>query len=306
MLTGLLKYWALRFLVSAVGRLPARVSYPGADTLGTLAWYALPGVRAVTRDHMAHLPRFAEDRRGRDRAARGCVRSAARYYVDFARGAHLTPEQSFDEVATFEGLERWYEGRAGGCGAIMISAHVGAPEHLVRAAGAAGLDVVVLTEPLQPPRVNEFVHRIRQRPGVRFVEADLSGIRQALTHLRSGGLVAILADRDIQRSGREVAFFGERTRLPSGPVDLALRTGAPIIPGVGLRLGPARYAVSMMAPLDLPRTGDREADIDAGMSALARALEECVERAPDQWFVLQPIWGGLPGRRTKAANGKRV
>jgi KDO2-lipid IV(A) lauroyltransferase len=188
----------------------------------------------------------------------------------------------------------------------MISAHLGAPEHLVRAAGAVGLDVLVLTEGLEPPRVNEFVHRMRQRPGVRFVEADLAGVRDALTHLRRGGLVAILADRDIQRNGREVAFFGERTRLPSGPIELALRTGAAVIPGVGLRLGPARYAASMMAPLDLQRTGSREADIQAGMQAMAHALEECVERAPDQWFVLRAIWGHSTQGGSTAANVPQV
>lgn len=297
----MLKYWALRLLVDVLGRLPAGVLYPAASALGTLAWYASPRIRSVTRDHMAHIPRFSDDSAARDRAARDCARSAAYYYVDFARGAPLTADQSLDEIERFEGIERWYDGRETGCGAVMISAHVGAPEHLVRAAGAVGLEVLVLTERLAPPRVNEFVHRMRQRPGVRFVEADLGGVREALAHLRGGGLVAILADRDIQANGREVVLFGERTRLPSGPVELALRTGAPIIPGVGLRLGAARYAATMLEPLDFPRTGNREADIEAGMRALAHALEQCIERAPEQWFALQPIWRGLPAQRSRAA-----
>lgn len=302
----MLKYWALRLLVAVGGRLPAGLVYAVADALGTLSWFLVPRVRTTTRDHMAHIPRFIDDPAWRDRAARGCARSAARYYADFARGAHLTPDQSLDEIATFEGLERWYEPGEAGCGAVMVSAHLGAPEHLVRAAGAVGLDVLVLTERLEPPRVNEFVHRLRQRPGVRFVEADLAGIREALSHLRGGGLVAILADRDIQGNGREVVFFGERARLPGGPIELALRTGAAVIPGVGLRLGPARYSASMLAPLELQRTGNREADIEAGMRALAHALEECIERAPDQWFVLQPIWGHPTHRASRAATVRQV
>jgi KDO2-lipid IV(A) lauroyltransferase len=291
-----LKYLALRVIVGVFGRLPPRVLYAVADVLGTLAWYALASVRATTRDHMAHVPRFVDDTDARDRAARGCARAAARYYADFARGAHLSPDQALDEIDTFEGLEQLFEGLERSCGVIMVSPHLGAPEYLIRAAGRIGLDMLVLTERLHPPRMNDFVHQVRQQPGVRFIEADLGGVRETLAHLRGGGIVAILADRDIQSKGREVAFFGERTRLPSGPVELALRTGAPIIPGVALRTRAGRYAVAMLQPLALQRRGDRETDVEAGMGLLARALEDCIERAPDQWFALQPIWRGLPAR----------
>jgi lauroyl/myristoyl acyltransferase len=46
-------------------------------------------------------------------------------------------------------------------------------------------------------------------------------------------------------------------------------------------------------PFVLKRTGDREADLDAGMRAMAAALEAGIRRAPDQWFPLQPVWSGL-------------
>jgi len=42
--------------------------------------------------------------------------------------------------------------------------------------------------------------------------------------------VCLLCDRDLERNGVEVEFFGERTTLPAGPATLALRTGAPILP----------------------------------------------------------------------------
>jgi lauroyl/myristoyl acyltransferase len=39
------------------------------------------------------------------------------------------------------------------------------------------------------------------------------------------------------------------------------------------------------------------------MQAVAHALEECIERAPDQWFALKPIWGEPPRRRSEAVGG---
>ena len=48
--------------------------------------------------------------------------------------------------------------------------------------------------------------------------------------LRRNDIVCLLCDRDIQRNGVEVEFFGETTTLPAGPVTVAMRTGAPILP----------------------------------------------------------------------------
>jgi lauroyl/myristoyl acyltransferase len=292
-----LRLFALWLLVRVAGRLPASVLYAGADLLGTLGWYASADVRATTRDHMRHvLSRGAERPPSAsqvDRAARGAVRSAARYYADFGRASHLAPGEAFAEVESFDGVNHFFDASDRGCGVILFSAHVGSPEYIFRSAAYLGLEMVVLTEVLSPPRVHEFVHRARAVPGVQFVPADGAGLRTVLATLRAGGTVAILGDRDIQDSGTQVPFFGERTALPSGPVQLALRTNAALIPVTGTRVGPARFRVTMGAPLKLPRSGDRDADLAAGMPIFARAIEEIIGVAPDQWFALHPVWSGL-------------
>ncbi len=91
----------------------------------------------------------------------------------------------------------------------------------------------------------------RGRRGSRFVDADLGGLRQALEQLRCGKVVAIAADRDLARTGHAVPFFGERTTLPSGPIALARRTGATVLPSFVRRLGPGHYTMQFEAPIDL-------------------------------------------------------
>ena len=48
--------------------------------------------------------------------------------------------------------------------------------------------------------------------------------------LRDGGLVCLVAERDLSASGVEVKFFGETTRMPAGPALLAQQTGALLLP----------------------------------------------------------------------------
>jgi KDO2-lipid IV(A) lauroyltransferase len=288
-----LAYLALWLWIRVLGRLPLRVLYALADAAGTLAWYGSPRLRSVTLDHMRHVYGGAASRTRLARSARGNVRSAARYWADMARAPHLAPGELIDRLEAVEGVDRFFEVYDRGCGVLFVSAHIGNPETLIRAVGTLGIEVLVLTEPLSPPRLHELVHEVRQAPGVRFVPADRQGVRLALEQLRAGKVVGVLADRDVLGTASPRPFFGERARLPSGAVDLALRTKSPIVTGVARRGRGRRMRVVLDPPIELERSGDRAADIEAGMQQVVGALEAGIRASPEQWFALHPVWGGL-------------
>ena len=280
------KLLALWLLVRVAGRAPLVLLYAVSDVLGTLAWAATPRLREVTRDHMRHVLASNASSAAIDRAARGCVRSAVRYYADFAYGANHTPRP----FESSEGLENITAASEAGHGVILLSAHLGNPESISHATAALGLDLMILTEPLQPRSVHDFVHAVRAiaAPGVRYVPADLGGVRATLEHLRAGGTLAVLGDRDVLGNGDPLTFFGERARLPGGIADLALRTGAAVVPGIALRTSRGGIRAVVRPPLDLAGL-DRE---EAGRR-IAAALEAGIALAPDQWFPLSPVWDGL-------------
>ena len=284
---------ALRLWIGAFGRLPLRALYALADATGTAAWLVSQRLRNVTLDHMRHVHGGEAHPRAIARDARGAVRTAMRYWADMARSAHLPPAAAIDRIEAIDGIDGFFEAYDKGCGVIFVSAHLGNPETLIRAIGTFGVEVVVLTEPLSPPAVHELVHEVRQAPGVRFVPADTSGVRLAMRQLRDGGVLAILADRDVLGTGAPQPFFGERARMPRGAVELALRTGAPIVTGFARRTGGSRMRVSLDPPLHLERSGDRESDVEAGMARVTRALEAGIRATPGQWFALHPVWRGL-------------
>jgi lauroyl/myristoyl acyltransferase len=283
---------ALWCFVHLIGRLPFHVLYPAADALGTLAWLASPRLRIVTRDHMRHVLGLHPRPAAIDAAARGCVRSAARYWVDLARRAHLPEPLRFH---TLEGAHHLVDTYRQGRGLIMYSAHLGNPEMMAQAVADLGIDMLVLTEPLEPPALDRLVHQVRAAgaPGVRFIAADLAGIRAAIEQLRAGGALAVLADRDVLRTGVPVTFFGEHARLPGGIADLALRTGAAVVPGFAIRNRDGSIRGVVRPPLTLPRSGDRESDLAEARRLIAQSLEAGIALAPDQWFPLSPIWSGL-------------
>ena len=66
-----------------------------------------------------------------------------------------------------------------------------------------------------------------------------------------------------------------------------------MVAGFVVRSTPGRYQIQLReieVPTRADGSGDRDADIEAGMRRLMAALETGIRSAPDQWFALSPIW----------------
>lgn len=105
--------------------------------------------------------------------------------------------------------------------------------------------------------------------------------------LHDNKAVCLMAERDLTRTGVEVEFFGEPTRMPAGPAKLAITTGAALLPahcwfedyedqGWGVSIHPA-----------LDCTGG---DVHAVTQALADNFAKNIAAHPEDWHMLQPQW----------------
>lgn len=102
--------------------------------------------------------------------------------------------------------------------------------------------------------------------------------------LRANGLVCLMSDRDLTRSGIEVDFFGEPTRLPAGPARLALETGAVLLPTHTWFEG-AAWGTHIEAPLDTS-----SGDVATVTQHLADRFAANIAAHPEDWHMLQPQW----------------
>jgi lauroyl/myristoyl acyltransferase len=288
------RFVGLWLLVRVGPWLPLRLLYVVAAVAGTAAWYLSRAIREATTDHMRHVLGVDAPQSRIDAFARRCARSAAYYYADFAHYRRLPPARLFERVDDVRGLEHLLAAYDRGRGVILASAHLGNPEVISQALGPFGLNLAVITEPLHPRSVHDLVHDVRARFGVCYLPATPRGLRDALLHLRRGGTLGLLVDRDVLGTGVPWPFFGERTTMPGGAVELARRTGAALVLGSALRSGPGQFRV-ILEEVVLPGiTGDRAADFESGMAAVVPAVERLIRRDPGQWFPLLPVWRGIP------------
>lgn len=270
----------------------ARAMIPG---LGFTANLASPERRAtITR----HLQRVDPQLRGvrLRRAVQEAFDSYARYWLESFRLPYLS-RREVDKHMSADGYQHVVDGLAAGRGVILALPHLGGWEWAGRWLADRGHGLTVVVERIQPPELFDWFVELRRKLGMTVVALGPDAGREVVAALKRNDIVCLLCDRDIQRSGIDVEFFGERTTLPAGPVTMAMRTGAPLLPTAVYfadRNNGHRGWVRPPLPLDRG-SGSLRDDVARGTQLLASELETLVRRAPQQWHLFQPNWPSDPG-----------
>jgi KDO2-lipid IV(A) lauroyltransferase len=225
------------------------------------------------------------------RAARQIVRNVSLYYVDLIRMPHMDLDQFTRERVVLRGLvEHLAPAAKSGRGVIILGAHSGNPELAVQGVISFGIHVLALTEPLDPPSLSRLLDRLRESKGHTFYPVGVAGVKQVVKSLRGGGVVALMGDRDIRGPKAALPFLDAETLMPTGPIEVALRTGAVVIPAFSRRSGKYVVEAHLGEPLRLERTGDLEKDARLGTLQFIERLERHLRTDPAQWAVLESIW----------------
>jgi lauroyl/myristoyl acyltransferase len=286
----MLKYLALLIVARCLGWLPTRPAYAIARVVADLAYLVYRKGRRNGEDNVRHVIGPDASRSEVTRATRHIFRNVFRYYADMVRLPHMDIERLYEEKLTFHGLEHLQKALAAGRGVIISSAHYGNPELAVQAMKVLGVTVLAFVEPLKPQRYADLMQKLRSSHGLIYRPISLSSIKEALRHLRQGGVVVLLSDRDISKTGITLPFFGAETSVPTGAIELALHTGAQIIPAFSRRRQLDECDVYIEPPLQLTCTGDDKEDLRVNTLALLSRIEEYVREDPGQWMVLERIW----------------
>jgi len=282
-----------------LGSLAARVM-PGPFASATASMIGL-GMSNSMRDKRSmverHLRRVDPSLRGLAlrQAVQQSFDSYARYYVDSFR-LPLLSARTVDAGFTTEGLHSVDDAIAAGTGVILALPHLGGWEWAGRWLVERGHRMTVVVEPLEPPELFEWFKDLREGLGMKVVPLGPRVAGTVLKALADNQVVCLLCDRDLERTGIRVEFFGEETTLPAGPAMLSIRSGAPLVP-VGVYFTPrynGHHAV-VRPPLPIERTGRLRDDVAAATQMLAHELEYLIRRAPEQWHMFQPNWPSDPG-----------
>ncbi len=281
--------------------LPLGLSYALAEAGGWVAYWLWPAKRrhAIANVRQILGPQAAGQA---GRLARAAFRNYGKYLIDMLRlsGSQL---REIEQRLVVYGIEHVEAARAQGRGLIFVGGHIGNSDIGGAILAARGYPAHVIAETLHPPRWNTLVQETRRQTGMQVIPAE-AGAREILHVLRRNEVLAFLIDRPTHHEGSGVAvrFFGAWTRVPPGAATLALRTGASLIAACVVRAGRG-YEVHISPPVQVERSGDLQADIQALTQRVMTALEQFIRQHPDQWFMFRPMWPEPHHRGASLAHG---
>lgn len=245
-------------------------------------------LEAVRGAHRSQLPR-----REAQRIARAMIAHHYNFVIDFGRLAHVSDEALLEQIESIEGLDRYDRTRAAGGGLILATAHLGVFETAMLPLTSRETRVHVVFKRDALPVFEQLRSRWHERVGV--VEAPVDdgpsiwpGLRTAL---RNDEVVLMQCDRVLPgQKGVVVPFLGGRMEFPTGPVRLALLSGAALMPVFALRLPSGGVRIVLEEPLLIGAGSAPSDDPVPFVRQLATIVERQVREHLEQWFVLGTSW----------------
>lgn len=234
------------------------------------------------------------------------MRSYMRYYGEAFALVGVAPEQ-IDARVRVVNDDALRAALAEGRTVVMALGHLGNWD-LAGAWATRNLGrTVTVAERLKPEALFQEFLRFRESLGLEIIALDGAGgggvFRELVRAVKQpgGGLVPLLADRDLTARGVEVDLFGERARVAAGPAALAVATGAPLcataityerLHGARRRAAGTAWGIVIEFGRVLPVPDDvpRPERVAALTQAWVDDLGAGIARAPQDWHMLQKVF----------------
>ncbi|HAJ95138.1 MAG TPA: hypothetical protein DCP02_02780 [Actinobacteria bacterium] len=188
-----------------------------------------------------------------------------------------------------EGLKNLDRALKKGRGVIIFTSHIGNFEWGASMLGAKGYKIWVLSLFRKSKMTNRFFELNRLSKGVNTLY--INKMLHVLRLLKNNEIVAVPSDWDpTGKSARPFDFFDRKASLPIGALQLALRSGAALVPCYIWRDGKYTHHQVIGEPVELELTGEKEELIEKNMKKIIPIMEKNIREHIVEWELFHDIW----------------
>ena len=205
-----------------------------------------------------------------------------------------------------EGKEHLEEALKKKKGVLLLTAHLGNFPLMLFKLAKEGFLVNIVARPMRDKGLDTYINNLRTKAGVKTLlsyprKVCISGI---LNVLRNNELVVIQMDQNFGTGGVWVKFFDKLAATPVGPITLALRTKAAIVPAYMVRESEGRHCLKIFAQEELIVKEDKDETLLLNAIKFTRIIEEWIRRFPFQWAWIHRRWKSRPSEQIKESRFK--
>lgn len=281
-------YLLTRLIATVLGYLPRGAAHIFAKGLVRLFYWADRKHRHIGMTNLRIA--FPErDDPWREVVLRRSFEQVGTHVVDVCRMARQSPSELRGLFRYEEGfgLEHYYEAKKQKRGLLFLTAHISAWELLPSAHAISCRPLSFVVRPLDNAYLDRWLTAVRSRFG-NTVLSKFASLRPILRILKENGDVGFLIDQNVQaKDGVFAPFFGMPACTTSSVAALALKTGAPILPGfIVPDEESGKFVIRFFPAFTAEDTGDHERDLVRITARCNQSIENVIREFPHCW-----LWG---------------
>jgi KDO2-lipid IV(A) lauroyltransferase len=292
-----IKNWFIYTLVKAglrwINNVQRSTAIKFLQTLSLSGFYLVRSERQKTIKHLTMVYGKERDQQEIYQMAKTVFFNLGRNMADAFR-IPCYNSQNIDRYVRAKGLEKLDRALQKGKGVIALAGHVGNWELMGGYLVMKGYTVNVVGAPIYDSRLDDLVVNNRLQSGMKYI-ARGSATREIIRALRRNEIVGLLIDQDTRHvDGVFVDFFGEKAYTPVGPVILAMKTQAAIVPMAVHIQKDNSHLVEIDEELDLIFTDDENYSRIHNTQICSDAIEKFIRKYPTQWVWMHQRWKTKP------------
>ncbi len=297
------RYFLIRNTIMVLGKLasvlPERLTYGACVGLLNLARVAAPKFRRLARRHLE--------------IAFGNEKSAAEI-DDILRRTYVNYGKNFAEFLMLPHKSReWIENRVlfddpnwrirtqleQGRGVVSLGGHFGSWELVAARIGLYKYPIVVVVKAQRDAIFSRFIMETRTKWGNEYIFRERGVKEECHRQLDQNKILGLMADQNATR-GVYVNFFGRSAATATGPAEIAMKRGLPVIPAFPARNPDNTITLFVQDPITMRDTGDYEADLEYNLQLCTNAVENFARQHPEEYFWWHRRWKKRPDAEKRA------
>lgn len=186
-----------------------------------------------------------------------------------------------------------------GRGAILVSAHFGNFPLLLGRLAVEGYPAGGIMKPMHDKGVEKIFLEKRKRFGVKTIYSQPREecVNNTIRALRENELVFIPIDQNFGSGGVFVNFFGKKAATAAGPVILAQRTGAALLPCFIVRQADDTHKIIFEPAINLEEGKDSRETVRVNIQKLTGIIEAYIRKYPAEWGWIHRRWKSQPNTK---------
>ncbi len=270
-----------------IGVMPEKLAYRLANKIADYLYQKNgKGVKRLRSNYARVQPSISEvDLANLTKAG---MRSYLRYWIDTFR-LNTWSKERIISTTTVVNEELLRDPIASKQGCLVVLPHAGNWDHAAAYFCSTGINLTTVAEKLKPEQIFLKFLDYRQSIGIEVLHTEEKVMPILLDRLRSGKLVALVADRDLSKNGLSVDFFGGVAKMPSGPARLILDSNSAFISAF-ITYSESGINIEFKSIGPIPTEGTVEERVEKLTQLMANNFAAGIKSSPVDWHMLQRIW----------------